>query len=510
MKKLDELKIRQFLQQHEYKKASEGIEEKRTMVFINGKPTYLDTSSVKETLKEMSVEVYSDEVKKEYNSISDFRHTNITVIKKDSYFIINGAIQTRNEIHDIGIMLYGKCYSLVELGSLTINKKYMDTDEVIRYFGNNDRITINNNYTLLEKALMGVVSNDSYKASYGERKNKQLHNQVYLYTLSVGIEDIMAIIDTLMENFIQIDYSELCFIRNNRYPININQLEDRSAILNKIKFPFLCTEWVCDNLEKYFIDASGYKSLYEANDLIDNSRNLTKNKYNDFTLEESLVQYLFNFDTMLKHEAGYSYIDIPTLYQDGDDNVSTTCRFVYLHGLIKSNGVNGRVKIKNLSKGNIYNTVLKDINMHSLVTSESELLNSITRLMSNDIVFNSIIEFYYKAQETFMDRMESFKDHVIEFDMDNPDLKINIRGHIFKYRYMEARKVLSLSTPKDDYEDTDEINNFILNEENVNKETSLGVSRVINRDFEMIKKKEDDMKNRGSSILPRKGRGDRI
>ena len=148
--------------------------------------------------------------------------------------------------------------------------------------------------------------------------------------------------------------------------------------------------------------------------------------------------------------------------------------------------------------------------MYSLVTSESELLNSITRLMSNDIVFNSIIEFYYKAQETFMDRMESFKDHVIEFDMDNPDLKINIRGHIFKYRYMEARKVLSLSTPKDDYEDTDEINNFILNEENVNKETSLGVSRVINRDFEMIKKKEDDMKNRGSSILPRKGRGDRI
>lgn len=499
--KLDKEQIKRFLVSHDSKKKQMGMEDKTTMVYINGKATYLDTESVKDTLKDMSVNFLNNEIVENivYNSIEDFKYTNINVKSARDYFIINGSIQTRNDIINNGILLYGKYYKLIDLESLTINKKYMSTEELIRYFGNSEKIILTKTYTKLEKALIGAVNPDSqHGRKYVDRKIKALPSNCYLYTLSLGIEDILGIMDTLIENYITVDYSRISFIRNSRYPIDNHNLDNDTAVLNKIKFPFLCVEWVCTNLKKSFISNGGYSRLYRSNDLISNGVDLTINTYNGLTLEESLVHYIFNFEDMLVKENGYSYIDIPTLYFDGEKNVSDKCRFVYLHGLVQVETIDGRRKIINTSKGNIYENVLKDITMYSIVTSELELYSGITRLMSNDIIFNSLIEFYFKALDIFNDKMESFKDHVIEFDIDNPDLKVNIKDHIFKYRYNEARKYLVTNECDIDEQeaDSDYINNYILNEENVNKETSIGVANVINKDKEETRLKEELMRGR--------------
>lgn len=499
--KLDKEQIKRFLVSHDNKKKQMGMDEKTTMVYINGKATYLDTESVKDTLKDMSISFLNNDIVENtiYNSIDDFKHTNISVKSAKDYFIINGSIQSRNDIINNGILLYGKYYKLIELESLTINKKYMVTDELIRYFCHSEKIILNKTYTKLEKALMGAVSNDSqYNRKYVDRKIKPLPSNIYLYTLSLGIEDILGIIDTLMENYITVDYSKISFIRNSRYPVDNHSLDNDTAVLNKIKFPFLCVEWVCTNLKKNFISNGGYERLYKSNDLINNGIDLTINTYNGLTLEESLVHYIFNFEDMLVKENGYSYIDIPTLYFDGEKNVSDTCRFIYLHGLMQVETIDNRRKIINVGKGNVYDRALKNTTMYSIVTSELELYSNITRLMSNDIIFNSIIEFYFKALDIFNDKIESFKDHVIEFDIDNPDLKVNIKDHIFKYRYNEARKYLITDdSDLDETEaDSDYINNYILNEENVNKETTLGVSKLIKKDKDEIKLKEELMRGR--------------
>ena len=103
--KLDKEQIKRFLVSHDIKKKQMGMEDKTTMVYINGKATYLDTESVKDTLKDMSVNFLNNEIVENivYNSIEDFKYTNINVKSARDYFIINGSIQTRNDIINNGI-----------------------------------------------------------------------------------------------------------------------------------------------------------------------------------------------------------------------------------------------------------------------------------------------------------------------------------------------------------------------------------------------------------------------
>ena len=101
------------------------------------------------------------------------------------------------------------------------------------------------------------------------------------------------------------------------------------------------------------------------------------------------------------HEEGFSYLDIPILYNEDASNISTICRFVYLHGKKKLSNINGSASVKEISKSDIYNNVINSMDMCSIALDEKELLCNITRVLENDIVFNKIISFYHLALEIF-------------------------------------------------------------------------------------------------------------
>ena len=464
---LTSARIKDFVARENIAKALHHVEDKKILVEVAGKKQSIDTKLMKEALREFG---YVDPVET-FPDIDSGRK--ITVIKHDNNIIINGLVHDRNTIITSGIVnIHNVNYNIRDIDYLIINGIYMKNDELVKYLTNTyskREIRVPSKLTKLEKALYSSLPELSpFRDISNGSKMKVKLKDANLYTISLEVEDLLGIMDVLMENYIHVDYSKLVFTRSGRFPVNVDSVPV-NTILQGIKHPYLSVEWVCDNLQRYFIDNSGEIELFKKNLLISGSKDLTYSRYDGFTLEESLVLLLFNLDQTMITMEGYAYVDIPVVMDNDGVTFNTSYRFILVHGLVTVNdGINTKVRQK---PRQIPNSLTDGIN-YMLCTNESELVSNIAMIMNYDLVFKKILELYKHVLDTFIDKTQLFRDHVIDFDIESTNLKINIKEHIFKYRYLEAQEVLVDDLDVDDIgiEDSTAINDYILTKDHTFKE----------------------------------------
>lgn len=460
-------RIKDFIARKNIALAMHHVEDKKIIVEVAGKKQSLDTKLLKETLREFG---YVDPVET-FPDIESGKK--ITVIKHDNNIIINGLLHDRNDIITSGIVnIHNVNYNIRDIVYLVINGIYMNNEELVKYLTNTyskREIRVPSKLTKLEQALYSSLPELSpYRDIVNGIKMEVKLKDTNLYTINLEVDDLLAIIDVLIENYIHVDYSKLVFTRNSRFPISLNKAKPNN-ILHGVKHPYLSVEWVCNNLQKYHILHSGLKELFKTNSLIMDGKDLTYNRYDEFTLEESLVLLLFNPSQNMIPGDGYAYLDIPIVMLNDGSTYNTSYRFILVHGLVTVNdGINTKFRQK---PRQIPNSLTDGIN-YMLCTNESELVSNIAMIMNYDLVFKKILELYNHVLDTFIDKTQLFKGYVLDFDVNSTSLKINIKDHIFKYRYLEAQEVLVDDMDVDEIgiEDSEAINEYILTKEHPFKE----------------------------------------
>ncbi len=465
---LTSTRIKDFMLRENIAKTMHNVDDKKTLVEVNNKKLALDTSMLKNTLKEFGY----IEPEHTYPDIESGRK--LTVIKHGNNIIINGLVHDRNTILLTNMInVRNVTYNIKTIDYLIINGIYMTNEELYKYLTNTyskKEVRIASKHiTKLEQALISSLPELSpYRDISNGSKIKTKLKDTNLYTISLEVEDLLGIMDVLLENYIHVDYSKLVFTRSSRFPVSSDSINNQ-AVLQGVKHPYLSVEWVCDNLQRYFIDNSGEIELFKKNHLIKDSKDLTYSRYDGFTLEESLVLLMFNLDQNMISRDGYAFIDINTVMDNEGSTYNAVYRFILVHGLVKAtNGIDTKVIH---TPRQIPNSLTENIN-YLLCTNEMELISNISMIMQHDLVFNKILELHNHILDTFIDKVQLFRDHVIDFDIESTSLKINIKEHIFKYRYLEAQEVLVDDVDVDEIgiEDSQAINDYILTKDHTFKE----------------------------------------